>query len=158
MNDDMTLVGAQVLAERLAKLGIVSAALGMAALVTACFAPIAGDVNDAVIVDRAELPSISNADSGIEPLLREMAGRRLIRPSQARAAVKDDGTAERLARKLKLQGVVESEGQYIAYIGIEKAGVRTVRQGEQVLNFSVDKVEPGRVMLSLEGVQIALTH
>ncbi len=91
-------------------------------------------------------------------LFKKMAGRRLMRPSQIQAAVKDDGRAEKLLKALKLQGVVQLGTDYVAYVQIDKQGVRAIRSGETILGFSVENIEPGKVTLLLEGVQIFLSH
>ncbi len=92
----------------------------------------------------------------LDALLRETAGRDMIRPPQAQAAVKDTGLAARLAKKLDLQGVVQMQDRLIAYIQIKEIGVTTVSQGDTILEFNVKEVVPGRVTLTLEGVEVSL--
>jgi len=91
-------------------------------------------------------------------LMRQMAGRRLIKPAQIKAAVKDSGVAGRLAKKLKLQGIVQMGGKPIAYVKVEKQGVKSVRRGDKLLEFLVEKIEPDQVILNLDGVQIKLQN
>lgn len=94
----------------------------------------------------------------IQSLLGRVAGACPIRPAQAVAAVKDDGAAARLLKMLKLQGVVQMGDGLVAYIQVEKEGVKTIRQGETILDFVVENVEPGKVTLSLQGVVVVLGH
>jgi hypothetical protein len=98
------------------------------------------------------------ADRQVEPLLAKMAGRRLVRPAQVQAAVKDTGAAARLLAKLNLQGVVDIGGELVAYIQVDKRSVKTVRKGEKVLELTVEEIQPGSVKLSLEGVVVELSH
>lgn len=106
-------------------------------------------------VTSCRLPEV-NAD--VSQLVGRLAGVRIIRPAQLRAAVKDSGMAARLAKQLKLQGVVDMRGKLMAYIAVEKQGVATVAEGDQVLDFLIERIEPGRVTLVLEGVSVELTH
>jgi hypothetical protein len=92
----------------------------------------------------------------LQPLLVKMSGRTLIRPAQVQAAVKTDGTAERLLKQLKLLGVVRIGDTSVAYIQIENEGVKAVRVGDRVLEFVVECVEPRKVTLSLNGVTVPL--
>lgn len=94
----------------------------------------------------------------LEPLLAKIAGSRLIRPASIQAAVKDDGSAQRLLKSLKLQGVVQMGENPVAYIQVEKQGIQTVQVGQSVLDFTVEKIEPGRVTLSLQGVVVTLSY
>jgi hypothetical protein len=104
----------------------------------------------------APLPPATRPD--LQPLLVSVAGRTLIRPAQVQAAVKADGTAERLLKQLKLQGVVRIGETPVAYIQIEKEGVKAVREGDMVLEFVVDRIESNQVVLSLQGVVVTLGH
>lgn len=91
--------------------------------------------------------------------LQHMITRRveeLIRPLQGIAAVKDDGVAQRMAKRLKLQGVINMGGEYVAYIGVDKGQVVAVKAGGDILDFSVIKVDDKSVILSREGVEVAL--
>jgi hypothetical protein len=92
----------------------------------------------------------------VQAVLAKVAGRTLVRPAQVQAAVKSDGTAEQLLKLLKLQGVIDVGGKPTAYIAVEKQGVKTVRPGDKILDFTVDKIEPGKVVLSLQGVVVTL--
>jgi hypothetical protein len=94
----------------------------------------------------------------LQPLLVKMAGWRLIKPAQVQAAVKDNGLAQTLLKKLKLQGVIQVGSTLTAYIDVEKQGTQTVKQGEKILDFIVQRIEPGAVTLSLEGVEVTLGH
>jgi hypothetical protein len=103
---------------------------------------------------------LPNSRAELEPLLAKLAGMTLIRPAQVQAAVKSDGTAERLLKKLKLQGVVQVGNELVAYIQVDDGGkvVRSVRKGQTILDFNVDNVEAGKVTLSLQGVVVVLDH
>jgi Tfp pilus assembly protein PilP len=79
-------------------------------------------------------------------------------PSQVKAAVKDTGVARKLLEKLKLRGVVQIGADQVAYIRVEKKTTRKVREGEKLLSFVVKKIESGKVVLSLEGVEVVLRH
>ncbi len=87
----------------------------------------------------------------LQPLLVKMA-------AQVQAAVKDNGLAQTLLKKLKLQGVIQVGSTLTAYIDVEKQGTQTVKQGEKILDFIVQRIEPGAVTLSLEGVEVTLGH
>jgi hypothetical protein len=87
-----------------------------------------------------------------------MAAAFLIKPSQVQAAVKDDGTAGRLAKQLKLQGIVQIGDELVAYVQVEKAGVKTVRKGQTLLDFLVEDIEAGKIKLSWQGVIVFLEH
>ena len=101
---------------------------------------------------------LSTTRPGLQPLLSRMAGVVLIRPAAVQAAVKNDGTAERLLKKLKLCGVVELGEERVAYVQVEKEGVRTVRKGQRLLDFVVEDIEGGKLTWSLEGVVVVLDH
>ncbi len=104
-------------------------------------------------------PTIAAAGTpSIGPLKAQIARRRLIRPPEVKAAVKDSGAAQRLLDQLKLHGVVRMEREYVAYVEVDKRGVRAVRKGEKLLEFIVESVAPGRVVLSLQGVEVILEH
>jgi len=124
----------------------------------AAFAPLPAAPDVAAIGPPTAPVGVLSAKPNLGPLLVKMAGKRLIRPSQVQAAVKDTGAAQRLLAKLNLQGVVDMRGNLIAYIGVKGQGVKTVRQGGSVLEFVVKSIEPNRVVLSLQGVEVELTH
>jgi len=138
--------------------GAVVLGLSLVTVVIAAVIPIGGDHEPVNVVAEEGLgrPVVSAPDT--DGLLREMAGRRLIRPSQALAAVKDSGAASKLLGKLKLQGVVRTADRLIAYVQVDKQGTKTVRTGDKLLDFVVKNVEPGKVTLSLEGVEVSLSH
>ena len=80
----------------------------------------------------------------------------LIKPLQGIAAVKDDGVAAKMAARLKLQGIVNMGGEFVAYVNVDKGSVQALRTGSTVLEFSVLKVEEKSVTICREGVQIVL--
>lgn len=140
------------------RVGLVVFVLGVAAMVAAAGWPIPGDadLNSSGAVSR--VPEAAEAAVSSSELARAVAGRRLIRPSQVRAAVKDTGLAARLLERLKLQSVVQMRGEPVAYVKVENAGVTSVRAGGRLLDFEVRQVEPDRVVLVLEGVEALLSH
>ena len=82
-------------------------------------------------------------------------GPRLGRPKEGHRRA---GAAQRLVERLNLQGVVQMAGASVAYIRVDEGQVKSVRKGEKILDLAVDKVEPGKVTLSLEGVVVELSH
>lgn len=80
----------------------------------------------------------------------------MIKPLQGIAAVKDDGAAAKMASRLKLQGIVNMGGQYVAYVCVDKGSVVALKAGATILEFSVLSVEEKTVTLSREGVQVVL--
>jgi hypothetical protein len=93
-----------------------------------------------------------------DQMLSKMTGKELIRPAQAQAAVKDSGAAKALAKRLKLQGIVQIGDAFTAYVQVEKDGVKSVRKGDTILEFAVKKVEAGKVTLSLDNVEVELSQ
>ena len=102
--------------------------------------------------------SIPHDQPELSPLMHQMAGRYLIKPAQIKAAVKDTGIADRLAKKLKLQGIVQMGGKSVAYVQVEKQGVKSVKEGDKLLEFLVEKIGADQVTLNLDGVQIKLQN
>ena len=142
---------------RLTKIAAWFVVLGVLCVAAAAIVPISAMGGADPLVGRGVRP-IPEHTLDLQPLLARVARRELIRPASLQAAVKDDGTAQRLLKALKLQGVIEMDGQLVAYIHVEKQGVQTVRAGEQVLDFVVERIDPGSVTLSLQGVQAKLGH
>ena len=120
--------------------------------------PVGVSEDSTTVPSRRSLRPLSTPRQDLDPLLRKMAGRRLVRPPQVQAAVKDTGAAKRLLKQLSLEGVVEAGGEFVAYVRIGKSELKTVRNGDVILELLVDTVEPGRITLSLEGVVVYLTH
>ena len=146
------------MSHRLAVAGVVVLGLSLATVVIAAVIPIGGDYGPVNVVAEEGLGQAGMSAPDLDALLREMAGRRLIRPSQGLAAVKDSGAASKLLSKLKLQGVVRTTDRLVAYVQIDKQGTKTVRTGDKLLDFVVKDIESGKVTLSLEGVEVSLTH
>ncbi len=103
-------------------------------------------------------PLSSREPRSLDLILGKITERRLIRASQLQAAVKDSGVAKQLAKKLKLQGVVQMGDYLVAYIQVDRGVVKSVRKNEKVLDMIVEQIEPDRVTLSLDGVEVVLTH
>lgn len=143
---------------QLMRLSVIGLGLGAVLLVVATVWPIDRQPETTMRVAASRVPELSALEHDVNPLLGQMAGRRLIRPAQVQAAVRDTGAAQRLLGQLKLQGVVQMGDSHVAYVRIEKRGTQTVRKGDRLLEFVVESVEPGTVGLSLEGVQVALSH
>ena len=135
-----------------------SLVVACALLLVALAVPIAPDVAMSKTVDNTQSKPMPLERRDLEPLLARMAGVRFIRPTQVQAAVKDSGAAKQLAKKLKLQGVVEMGETLVAYIQVDKQGVKTVRKGDAVLDFIVEGIQSGKVTLSLQGVEVVLQH
>jgi hypothetical protein len=104
------------------------------------------------------VPSVRPRPQDVKALQEMISNRTepLIRPAQSIAAVKDDGRAKKLAERLKLQGVVEMNGELVAYIAVDKGSAVSVRKGATLLDFEVATIDARTVTLSLEGVQVVL--
>src|SRR4051812_45987071 len=155
MTDAATSRAARI-ASRLNIIVVLLATLALAGLALCVFFPIrlpqaTGDSHES-----RTLPPLPHAGQDLQPLLVAMAGNNIIRPAQVQAAVKDDGAAQRLLAKLNLQGVIQMGDDLVAYIQVEKGGVQTVKQGGSIIGLTVEKVEPSRVTLSLQGVLVTL--
>lgn len=135
-----------------------SAVLGLILLVIAIFWPFRAPEVLAVSVPKDLVQQPAKAPVNMDALLTKTAGVRLIRPSNALAAVKDNGIAKKLLARMKLQGVTELAGTPVAYIGIEKMGTQTVKVGDSVLDFQVQAISSGQVTLSLDGVVVELKY
>ncbi|MGE5608212.1 MAG: hypothetical protein ACM359_03070 [Bacillota bacterium] len=148
------------LAGRFFALGAGLSGGGVLLVLLAATLPIQAEPETKATAERVSLEPKPAARAEVEPLLARLAGMTLIRPAQVQAAVKNDGTAERLLKKLKLQGVVQVGSEMVAYIQVDDGGkvVRSVRKGQTILDFSIDGVEPGKVTLSLQGVVVVLGH
>ena len=144
---------------RIAKGGIVAAGLSGLLALGAILVPIEAEKSRGANL-RASERDFQIDGSGQSPELRSVAAKiatmELMRPARIQAAVKDDGTAQRLAKLLKLQGVVLMGDEFVAYIQVDKEGLQTVRERQTVSEFVVEKIEPGRVTLSLQGVTVVL--
>lgn len=145
------------LGERLYGISLVALVLACALMAWAILTPIANVAEAGTAVSRRVAP-LPTERIAIEPLLAKAATTELVRPGQVKAAVKDDGTAARMLKALKLQGVVQLNQSPVAYVQIEKQGVATVKKGDTILEFVVEGVEPGRVILSLNGVIVELAN
>ncbi len=106
------------------------------------------------MVDMSE--ELANPD--IKGLRRKISGRQLIRPAQIQAAVRDNGAADKMLKKLTLRGVVQLGKDMVAYVQVGKMGVKSVRRGDKLLELIVKDVEPGMVTLSLKGVNVVLRN
>jgi len=134
------------------------AVAAVAAVLAAALGPIKTDLPMATDRGKARAGPPAPVAVNIEPLKAQIARRRLFRSPEIKAAVKDSGAARRLLEQLKLHGVVRISQEYVAYIGVAEGPVRAVRKGQKLLEFTVDDVAPGRVILSLEGIEVILEH
>jgi hypothetical protein len=158
MNTEPALRAAKRLADRFMLAGAVALSSGSALLLYGIFMSTSAAEYPLNVGNRGH-PTPASADSEpLGPLLARMAGRRLISPPQVQPAVRDTGAAKRLLKKLALQGVVQIGDKLVAYVKLEQVGVRAVRNGETILDFLVERIELGKVTLSLEGVIVTLTH
>lgn len=98
----------------------------------------------------------SGRDTGA--LAAALAGRRFIRPPQIQPAVKDTGLAKRLLTKLKLVGIVSTDGTARAYVSAQQGDVQTVAAGDALLDFTVVEIGSSYVKLELDGVPVKLTY
>ena len=133
-------------------------ALSMAALSAAVFWPIPADGPLPDGDDRTALASLDQPPADAGPLIDKLAARSLIKATQAQAAVRDTGVSKELLKRLKLQGVVQMPDEMVAYIAVAGEGVCTCRKGERVLEFVIEDIAPGKVVLDLQGVKSTLTH
>ncbi len=151
------LQSARRIADRFTKVAIVFAMLSLAVAVGAGILPVGPDVEVRDTAKRVVFTRANTSQQDVNGLLMRMAGRPLIRPSQVQAAVKDTGAAQRLLKKLKLHGVVQVGSDLVAYVQVDTREVKTVRKGEKLLGFVVKVIEPGRITLSLDGVEVVLS-
>jgi len=133
-------------------------ALSAAVFLLACAAPVASSPGVTATPSPKPVPTLNASPPALDPLLSRLSGRRLIRAAEVQAAVKDSGVAQRLLAHLKLQGIVQIQGAYVAYVQVDDTGVRAVRANDSLLDFLVESVEPGVVKLSLEGVHVNLAY
>ncbi len=139
--------------------GSASLIVSLLLLIASIFWPMEAEAVDMTSTPRAvDFNVQADRDRDTDALLEQIIERRLIKPAEIVAAVKDDGKAARLLKAIKLQGVVQMGTGYVAYVQIDKQGVKTVKSGDSLLSFSVEKVEPGKVTLTLEGVRVVLGH
>lgn len=158
MRSKRSVSGARVVAERLRYVGIAWALLALGMVAFAWAFPVDANVQNRSSGRRKELEPLPAVGADVRPLLAKMAGTRLIRAAQVQAAVKDTGAADRLAKRLSLEGIADIAGTHVAYIRVEKKGVQSVKQGDTVLDFVVEKIVSNRVTLSLQGVQVVLNQ
>ncbi len=158
MIDESVLRAAKRITDRFVLVSIVLLLLSFIAVVTAAVFPIDTDVKTRATSEAAEFFPLVASEQNMNSLLLKMAGKPLIRPPQIKAAVKDVGTATQLLKKLKLQGIVKLGNSFVAYIEVDKHGVVTVRRGEKILEFVVKDIGAQAIVLSLEGVEISLSH
>ena len=127
-------------------------------LLAACFIPITIAEESMAASSRQSVPQIVETTLDEQGLTQTVAGRRLIRPAQVQAAVKDNGAAQRLLERLKLQSLVKMGGEMVAYVNVKGEGVQSVRTGGQLLDFRVDGIAAGGLKLSLDGVDVLLSR
>jgi hypothetical protein len=137
-----------------AGVGCAMAITGLVLCVWAAAAPL--PTEDPASSQPKQLAPLPGVGRDVSPLLARSGATRLVVPSQVQAAVKDTGAAQKLLARVKLQGVVNLGGELVAYVAVEKEGIKTVKKGNTLLSFNVDDVQPGRVVLSLEGVTLEL--
>lgn len=142
--------------QRLARGAAILALLAAATLVTVLVMPLAGATSHSGPSGRLAIKPVEATDYRV--LATRLAGATFIRPAQIKAAVRDSGAAQKLLKRLKLQGIVEAGEGRIAYIAIEGMGVQTVRSGEQVLDFTIQDIKANSIVLTLEGVQVELRY
>ena len=132
------------------------ASLGAVTVVLAALWPMPRPLADSS--QSGHLPELSGERAGVNELAGALDRRRLLQPSEVQAAVKDSGAAAEMLARLKLRGVVQIGDQPQAYVMVVDEGDRTVRVGDKLLEFEVQKISPGSVELSLQGVLVQLTY
>ena len=158
MPDSSALNTARRIADRLKLVGQVAVVLAACGLVFALLWPLeSADGGPQTTEGKRFVPWTSSARD-VDAMLVKMAGRPLIRPAQVKAAVKDTGVAARLAKQLRLHGVVEMPDGLVAYIEVATEGVKDVRKGDRILGFDIKDLQPGEVTLTLEGVEVQLKN
>ena len=158
MRHDATSPMARKLIDRLNRLAILVTSLSVMGLVAAALWPVPSGAGDQAAPAHSGLGSLATAPRDLREILNGIVGRPLIRPGQVTAAVKKTGAAERLAKQLKLHGIVMMPDGPAAYIAVANEGVVDVRAGGQVLEFSVKKIDSGTVTLSLDGEEVQLRN
>jgi len=158
MISDVTSHTARRLIDRLGFVVIVALGLSVMSLLAAALWPIGTEVQAQVDSAQCRLGSLLPAPGDLMGTLDRIVGRTLIRPAQVKAAVKKTGVAERLAKQLKLHGIVRMPDGLVAYIAVAQEGVVDVRVGGRVLEFTVKQIGPGVVTLLLEGEEIELRN
>lgn len=138
--------------------GIAVLAASVAFLAAAVFYPIQADRAQGRTAAAKNLSWLDEPVADAKPLIEALAGRTLIKASGIQAAVKDSGASKELLKRLKLQGVVEMPEGLVAYIAVQGEGVATCRKGQKVLEFVVEDIAQGKVVLNLGGVQTTLSH
>jgi hypothetical protein len=151
--DNMVKVAGRVLA-----LAILLFALSVGWVAVAAVGPVTvphTDLDDS----QRELVTTDRASAyEVKDVLARMAGRRLVRPARIIAAVKDTGAAERLVKRLKLQGVISMGGKNVAYVQVDGKRTVSVRENEKLMEMVVQKIDSGSVLFSLDGVEAQLTY
>ena len=158
MDNNATSQTAEKLIDRLKFLAIPAVFLSAISLAAAALWPIQTHVRGRAESTHTELGSLTPAPRDVRGILNEIVGRTLIRPGQVKAAVKKTGAAERLAKQLTLHGIITMPDGPSAYIAVANQGVVDVRAGEQILEFTVKQIDPGAVILSLDGEEVQLRN
>ena len=158
METERTIQKAGALARKLLAASVGLFGLGLTGLLATTLAPIQDADSAQTGQGIAGHPVVPSGGRNIESLMASIAERPLIRAPQVQAAVKDSGAAARLAKMLKFQGVVNMGGESVAYINVDKSGVKSVRKGQKILEFVVERIESGGVVLSLDGVEVNLGY
>lgn len=158
MPGDSELRSRCVLAARCRNVAAALAACAVVLVLIASLVPIDPEVNLPQADARRVSGVVVNLETDLQPLLKKIADINLMRSPEVKAAVKDTGAAQRLAAKLTLHGVTKVRGKYAAYIQIGKDPAKPFGTNDKLLKFVVERIEPGIVILMLEGVQVKLTH
>ncbi len=148
------------LVARMARAALILAGLSAASVAAALFWPMGGQRSSVGVTGTEASASTMPVRRDLGEVLEKLSARRtpLICPPQAQAAVKDSGAAAKLAKKLKLQGIVQMGSDFVAYIQTDEGTVHTVHRGDTLLEFAVGDITAASVTLSLEGVEVVLGH
>jgi len=137
--------------------GLTALALAVLAVVLACITAPGGTGAGPGQVAAQQVPVLLPERPPSDDLQRRIARRpEPLLGLRGKGPVKNDGTADKMARRLKLQATAKMRGEYVAYVCVDGKSVAKIRQGGTILEFSVVRVEASSVVLSREGVQVVL--
>ena len=140
--------------------GFVFLSISLVLFLSSLILPLGVDLNPVGLDRHFGDIALSTLDNkNISLLESKITARLIIKAAQAQAAVRDTGLAKKLAKNLKLQGVVNMSDELTAYIrNTKEKRTVSVHEGEKVLDFIVKKIEQGSVTLVLDGVEVSLSH
>lgn len=100
----------------------------------------------------AEIPSVP-----FSKFAEALRGRQLFKPAvPVGTAASSQMTAEKLAERLTLVGIVRSGDAFEAYITVQNEGTSRYKAGDKVADFTVTEVTESKVILELAGQSVEL--